>query len=105
MSAGEIDTDNTFSPKHFYRYIKDTKVCAEYYGEWWYTLDLKTPITSVETRFHVCLENAQCSYFAFDSSVQTCKILYILASGYKIFRQEMSYFFTLMHDTIRFPAM
>ena len=76
MSAGEIDIDNTFSPKHFYRYIKDTKVCAEYYGEWWYTLDLKTPITSVEACFHVCLENAKCSYFAFDNSTQTCKLLY-----------------------------
>ena len=38
MSAGEIDIDNIFSPKHFYRYIKATNVCAEYYGEWWYTL-------------------------------------------------------------------
>ena len=91
-SAGKIGRDNSFSPKHFYRYMKSNKVCREYYANSWYTLRSKSQVRSVEGCFRLCFESSQCNYFGFDNDMHICKLLYTCTNAQDILPRNILFF-------------
>ena len=73
-SSGTVVYGNSFSPKHFYRYL-DNQLCKGYNTNWWYALQSLTPINSVEHCFQLCLGDINCHYFAYQADTSNCSLL------------------------------